>query len=87
MKNIGHIERIIRTVLGLVLIGFAVLVRYTVITAVTLSTFWAGVLIVVGAILLANAIFGWSLYYYLLNINSYEAEESFCPIPHVKPSR
>lgn len=81
--NIGHIDRIIRAVLGVGLLAFALAAVYSVI-AVTLSTFWAVVLIVVGAILILNAVFGWSLLYYLLSIDTYKAEEGFCPIPHMK---
>lgn len=84
--NVGHFDRIIRAVLGIGLVGFTLLAIYNTI-AVTLSTFWAVVLIVVGVILLLNAIFGWSLLYALLRIDTYKAEESFCPISHTKPAQ
>lgn len=79
--NVGHVDRIIRALIGIVLVGFVVLAYYGTITF-TLSTVWSVVLLAIGAVLLLNAIFGWSLFYRLFNIDTYKAEEGFCPITH-----
>ncbi len=79
--NIGHLDRIIRALIGAVLAGFVAFVYYEVI-AFTLSTVLSVVVLVIAADLLLTAIFGWSPLYALFRIDTYKAEEGFCPITH-----
>jgi hypothetical protein len=84
--NIGHIDRIVRAVVGIVLLDFALFSIYNVV-AVTLSTFWAVVLILAGTLLLLTAILGYSVLYGLFRLNTYTAEERICPIPHARTAQ